>query len=92
MTRPQTLADRHEYLESGLTGLACDGCGALVRVKKLSPQHTSVQWSAAAVGRCAEFAATAALGEPSALVPTCVTLRASIERAVREGRLSGVLR
>jgi hypothetical protein len=87
MTRPQTLADRHEYLEGGLSGLACEGCGALVRVKKLSPPHTSVQWTPAAAGRCAEFAATRALGEPSALVQTCLTLRASIERAANKGEL-----
>jgi hypothetical protein len=88
MTRdPRTLADRRAYLEDGLRRLACDGCGALVRVKKNSPLQTSVQWSHRAVGECAEFAARVALGGTTPLVDTCTTLRDSIERAAREGRL-----
>jgi hypothetical protein len=87
MTRPQTLADCREYLEAGMTPLACDGCGARVEVKKNSALHTSVQWSRAAVSQCAEFSARAALGERPPLTETCTTLRTSIERAVRDGRL-----
>jgi hypothetical protein len=74
--RPETLADQRLYLESGLRELACRGCGALVRVKKSSPQHTSIQWTA-----------RVALGETTALVDGCATLRETIDRAVREGRL-----
>jgi hypothetical protein len=84
MSRPQTLADRRGYLEGGLTEVCCDECGAQVRAKKMSPAQTSVQWTTPAARRCLEFAARP---EPSALVPTCGLLRASIERAVREGRL-----
>jgi hypothetical protein len=87
MTRPETLADQRTYLEDGLRELACDGCGALVRVKKNSPQQTSVQWTTRAVRQCAEFTARVALGETTALVEGCTTLRDSIDRAVREGRL-----
>ena len=87
MTGPQTLADRREYLEDGLTGLACEHCGARVGVRKLSPQQTSVQWSAQAERRCATIAEATAAGRPAALVPTCPGLRDSIDRAVREGRL-----
>jgi hypothetical protein len=85
--RPETLADQRLYLESGLRELACRGCGALVRVKKSSPQHTSIQWTTRAVRECAEFAARVALGETTALVDGCATLRETIDRAVREGRL-----
>jgi len=85
MTRPDTAADRRRYLEDGLVDIGCDDCGAQVRVKKLTEAHTSVQWTGIASRLCAEAAAA---GEPSALVPTCVKLRASIERAVREGRLA----
>jgi hypothetical protein len=85
--RPQTAADRRAYLEGGLEDLACDDCGVHVRVKKTSPQHTSVQWSTLAVRGCPEFAARAADGRPTALVATCAKLRDSIERATREGRL-----
>jgi hypothetical protein len=75
---------RLEYLEGGLHDLACEHCGAKVRVKKTSPQQTSVQWTTNAVRECAEFAVTA---RPSALVATCGRLRYSIEQAAREGRL-----
>jgi hypothetical protein len=87
MSRPETRADQRLYLEDGLRQLSCRGCGALVRVKKTSPQHTSIQWSTQAVRECAEFAARVALGETTALVDGCATLRETIERAVREGRL-----
>jgi hypothetical protein len=87
VNRPETLADQRLYLEDGLRELACGGCGALVRVKKSSPQHTSIQWTTRAVRECAEFAARVALGETTALVDGCATLRGTIESAAREGRL-----
>ena len=67
--------------------LGCGRCGAIVQVAKFSPQHTSVQWPADAVRRCAEFAARAAAGEPSALVRACGSLSASIDAAAGDGRL-----
>jgi hypothetical protein len=82
-----SLADRRTYLDGGLCELACEHCAAKVRVKKTSPQHTSVQWSAQAVRECAEFAVRAAPDRPSALIATCTHLRDSIESAAREGRL-----
>jgi hypothetical protein len=87
MTEPRTLADRREYLEGGLCDLACEHCGSKVRVKKTSPQHTSVQWTAQAVRDCVEFATRAAPDRPTALIATCARLRDSVERAAREGRL-----
>ncbi|MEH1126421.1 hypothetical protein [Micromonospora sp. CPCC 206061] len=71
------------YLEGGLAPLACEHCGARVRVKKASAMQTSVQWTRAAVSECAEFTG----GQPNALVATCVKLRDSIERAARCGEL-----
>ena len=71
----------------GFRPVACERCGAVPLVAKFSPQHTSVQWSLESVRACAEFAARAAAGEPSALIDTCASLRDSIDRAVREGRL-----
>ncbi len=88
MTTAETLADRRAHLHAGLTELACDRCAARVLVKKHSAAHTSIQWTAVAVAACTEFAATAAAGRPTALVATCASLRASIERAVAEGRLA----
>jgi hypothetical protein len=65
----------------------CVRCGAAVRAAKFSPQHTSVQWTAAAVRSCWEFSASSALGRPSALVEGCGSLRDSIDKAVASGRL-----
>ncbi|HWF80520.1 MAG TPA: hypothetical protein VN695_08030 [Streptosporangiaceae bacterium] len=65
----------------------CARCGVHVQVTKFSPQHTSVQWTAGAVLGCAEFAAKVAAGGDSALIPTCVSLRDSIDDAVAGGRI-----
>jgi hypothetical protein len=65
----------------------CAECGAVVAAAKFSVQHTSVQWDAAAVRRCAEFTRRAAAGEQTALIERCEAMRGSIESAVREGRL-----
>ena len=62
----------------------CGRCGAGVLAAKFSPQHTVVQWSAAAVRTCAEFSASL---RPSALVEGCGSLRDSIDAAVAAGRL-----
>jgi hypothetical protein len=82
-----TLQSLDDEREAGLRPLDCARCGAVVQVAKFSWQHTSVQWSQAAVRACAEFRARAAAGEPSALVDTCTSLRDSIDRALIEGRL-----
>ena len=66
----------------------CARCGAVVQVVKFSPQHTSVQWSAAALGSCAEFRARAAEGTRSALIDRCASLRDCIDAAVASGRLA----
>jgi hypothetical protein len=72
---------------AGSRPVACDRCGAAVQVAKFSPEHTSVQWSRASVRACAEFGARAAAGELTALIDTCASLHASIDAAVRGGRL-----
>jgi hypothetical protein len=78
-------AERDEYLRGGLAGIGCDRCGAAVLAGKRSSAQTSVQWPAGGCSRL--LAEAAAVARPPALVPTCPELRASIERAVREGRL-----
>lgn len=65
----------------------CAQCGATVQAAKFSMQHTSVQWNRAAVRQCAEFAERTAVGEQTPLIERCDTMRASIEIAVREGRV-----
>lgn len=87
MTRADTLTERQEHLDGGLAAVRCARCGAEVRARKLSPQQTSVQWTGRAERSCTTLAAAAAAGRLTALVPTCLHLRDSIDRAVREGRL-----
>jgi hypothetical protein len=67
--------------------VVCEACGAMVRAAKFSQQHTSVQWDAAAVRQCAEFARRAARGEQTPLIERCASMRASIEAAAVGGRL-----
>lgn len=87
--------ERHAALRE----VTCERCAAVVWATKFSPQHTSVQWNADAAAKCAEFAEYAASragdgdhagrAAPGARVPlrTCASLWATIDRAVREGRL-----
>jgi hypothetical protein len=65
----------------------CSSCGAVVRAAKFSVHHTSVQWDAAAVRQCAEFARRTATGEQTPLIERCVSMRASIDAAALAGRL-----
>lgn len=67
---------------AAMRDVACDRCGAVVRVAKFSPQHTSVQWNSQAAGTCTGFADRRA---------GCASLREAIDRAVREGRLPASL-
>ena len=51
-----TREDQRLYTQARLVDVACLDCLAHVRVKKNSEHHTSVQWTAEAVGQCSEFA------------------------------------
>jgi hypothetical protein len=83
----QRAAGHGDERHASLGSVSCERCGAAVLVAKFSLQHTSVQWSAAAVRACAEFGAFVAEGRPSALVEGCASLRESIDAAVAAGRL-----
>ena len=74
------MNERDEFLAGGMVPVVCD-CGNRVLVKKNSPQHTSVQ-CLSDTRDCPELC-----GARAALVPTCLRLRDSIEKAVREGVL-----
>jgi hypothetical protein len=65
----------------------CAACGAVVLAAKFSVQHTSVQWDAAALRQCAEFARRAAAGEQTPLIERCASMRASIDAAALDGHL-----
>lgn len=80
-------ASRPDERQARFGPIDCDRCGAAVLVAKFSPEQTSVQWTPAAVRSCAEFSARVAAGEQSALIASCGSLRASIDRAVLDGRV-----
>ncbi|HET8960100.1 hypothetical protein [Nocardioides sp.] len=87
-TSADTLEDQRLYTRARLVEVACLDCLARVGVKKNSEHHTSIQWNAAALGECQVFARMD--GEPGGrqVHASCPRLAASIEAAVREGRLS----
>ncbi|MEV7524514.1 hypothetical protein [Streptomyces sp. NPDC091371] len=67
--------------------VACAECGTQVLCEKFSAAHTQVQWTDEAAATCPRIAARVSAGELSARVRSCAALRASIDAAVREGRL-----
>jgi hypothetical protein len=85
--RGATRRDRERYLTAGLAEVDCRSCHASVKVKKLGPPYTAVQWNSAASGRCAYFTEVRADGGSSARVPSCPRLADSIRHAVAEGCL-----
>lgn len=85
--REDTLADQRLYLEGRLVEVACQECAATVRVKKNSEYHTSIQWSTEAVAQCVEFARRDAESGTRRVHESCPRLKASIETAVKTGRL-----
>lgn len=86
MSEPDTEADRRHYLTGGLRPLDCAHCGTRVLVKKESPQHTSIQWTADSAS-CPELSAKVAAGAEPGRVESCQRLRESVDAAVRQGRL-----
>jgi hypothetical protein len=73
--------ERDRYLTSGLQPVDCRFCHVTVRVKKLGPGHTAVQWNADASQRCAYFAELRASGRDSARTQGCPKLTDSIKHA-----------
>ncbi|MGH3675662.1 MAG: hypothetical protein ACRDU5_07990 [Mycobacterium sp.] len=88
--REATQRDRERYLTSGLVSVDCRFCHVSVSVKKLGPEHTSVQWNSEASQRCAYFAEIRESGGDSARTPSCPRLADSIKHAVAEGCLEAV--
>jgi hypothetical protein len=80
-------AARADDRRSRYCQVQCRECGAVVLAAKFSSQHTSVQWDAAAVSQCTEFARRTLAGEPRPLIERCDAMRRSIEVAALDGRL-----
>ena len=85
--RDCTSRDRDRYLNSGLVSVDCRHCHVSVRVKKLGPAHTSVQWNTDATQRCAFFTEIRHCGGDPARERACPRLSDSIRHAVAEGCL-----
>ncbi len=88
--REATTQDRDRYLNSGLQPVDCRFCHVSVLVKKLGPEHTSVQWNSDAAQRCAYFAEIRLSGGLTARSRSCPKLADSIEHAIAEGILERV--
>jgi hypothetical protein len=85
--REASLRDRERYLTSGLVSVDCRFCHVRVKVKKLGPAHTSVQWNSEASRRCAYFNEIRESGGDPARTRACPKLADSIKHAVAEGCL-----
>lgn len=81
----ETREDQRLYTQARLVEVSCLDCTAQVRVKKNSEHHTSIQWTADSVDRCAEFARLAQESGGRKVYEHCSRLSASIDRAVKEG-------
>ena len=88
--REATERDKQRYLTSGLVSVDCRFCHVAVDVKKLGPEHTSVQWNSQATQRCAVFAEMRAGGENPARARSCPRLTDSIRHAIAEGCLEEI--
>jgi hypothetical protein len=88
--REATQRDRERYLSAGLQPVVCRFCHVSVLVKKLGPEHTSVQWNSDAAQRCAHFAQVRQAGGQTARSKSCPRLVDSIEHAIAEGILERV--
>jgi hypothetical protein len=78
---PETLEDWARYTSVGLTTVACMDCLVSVQVRKNSEHQTAIQWSAKAQQQCPVLSGRDSIHEG------CPRLSASIDAAVREGRL-----
>lgn len=88
-TSPETLEDQRLYTQARLTRVECLDCLAAVGVKKNSEHHTSVQWSAEAAAACPDLSRRRAESPDGRLLHhACPRMSASIEAAVRDGRLT----
>jgi hypothetical protein len=86
-TSADTLEDQRLYTQARLVEVACLDCLAKVGVKKNSEHHTSVQWTTQALSDCQEFARMTSGPDGRSLHVACPRLVASIEAAVRDGRV-----
>jgi hypothetical protein len=83
-TSADTFEDQRLYTSARLVEVACLDCLARVGVKKNSEHHTSIQWTGEARAHCPGLSRWPSGREAH---PACPRMLASIEAAVREGRI-----
>lgn len=86
--RAETREDQRLYTQARLVEVACLDCLARVQVKKNSPHHTSIQWTAQAVAQCSEFSRLADEPGGRKVHAHCPRMAASIEHSVEDGNVS----
>ena len=86
-TSADTLEDQRLYTRARLVEVACLDCLARVGVKKNSDHHTSIQWTTESLRECQVFARMADEPGGRRVHASCPRLAASIDAAVREGRV-----
>jgi hypothetical protein len=83
-TSADTLEDQRLYTSARMIEVDCLDCLARVGVKKNSEHHTSIQWTGEARAHCPELSRRSGGREAH---PACPRMIASIEAAVRDGRI-----
>lgn len=86
--RAETREDQRLYTQARMVDVACLDCTVHVSVKKNSEHHTSVQWGPDGPSQCPEFVSAAGGPGGRHLHTPCARLAASIDAAVREGRIT----
>ncbi|WP_070379712.1 hypothetical protein [Rhodococcus sp. WMMA185] len=81
----QTVADKANYLDDGLSDVECQTCGTCVLVRKNSLAHTSIQWITDPATNCPTFRGDVAEEHSIGLRDGCPRLQESIKHAVMEG-------
>jgi hypothetical protein len=87
-TSADTLEDQRLYTRARMVEVACLDCLASVGVKKNSEHHTSIQWTTESLRECQVFSRMADEPGGRRVHASCPRLAASIDAAVREGRVS----
>jgi hypothetical protein len=85
-TDPETLEEQRLYTSARMVEVQCLDCLAVVRAKKNSEHHTSIQWSADAREACPELCRRSPTGGRDGHL-ACPRMTASIDAAVRSGEI-----
>ena len=86
-TSAETLEEQRLYTQARMVEVACLDCLATVGVKKNSEHHTSIQWTAEAGEACPVLGRRDGASGSRDGHRGCPRLLASIDAAVRDGKI-----